>query len=201
MLTGTRKQHIAAGFARGLLKCANAAQALEDAARVVANPGTRRTMAALGHDIFDSATKSENPFGAFHKFLFANPHQIDTIAATMKSFEHLAQGASPEMRAILQAKHDALLQDQMAELGTAASGKIRFMNNAVPAAAGVGITAPIAMAAGNITGRHQEDSKVQDELSNLPIQKRLQYALFPQSVFPKPQPYYDRIPGQTGSTE
>jgi hypothetical protein len=203
-MTECHRKCYAEGFARGLLKCAGsvAADALENAARTVINPDSARTMGALGRDVFDAATRADKPLSSFFWSRLANPSQLSTIAATMKSFEHALSGdLAPDVRAAIKAKRDALLNPQFAELGTAAHGPIKFIHTAGPAAAAAGVTLPLAYAGGNIMGHRQQGDQDVSELENLPIHKRLQYALFPQTMLPQqPKPFYDRISGQTSGT-
>ena len=184
-MTGFQKQLYAKGFARGLLKAAmtgaigaGAEEALTRATSIATHPATRRTMAALGRDIFDAASKGEAPLSSAWRFMFARPHQLNTIYKTMVG------GGAPE-----------LLEQQFAELGEAAAQKMRFANTVGPVAATAGIAGPLAYAGGHMAGAHNRGEQDTAELANLPIHKRLQYALFPQSMLPpQPKPFYDRIP-------
>lgn len=190
MPTDLREQCRADGFARGLLKCAinpGAAESLIDAARVMVAPGSRRTAEAFGRDLFEHATNTAKPVSSFMHMLLGRHPQVNVIAATLNRFNNAIAKASPARRPIIEAARDRLLSRQYAELGTTSAEPIRFMHKAVPAVAAGGAAGALGVTGGDILGRRQQSDEDASAMGDLPIYKRMQYALFPQSIFPKPE--------------
>ncbi len=175
------------GFARGLLKCAGTS-AVEDAAKVIFNPASRKEMAALGESVFRKATQQGDPLGSFKNFLFPKHDQVHAISQIRNTFAKLLRSAGPADRPVLHQQMHRQMRDAFAELGAGAAPRIRFQQNAVPALAGLGIGGAVGGAVGNVQGRDQREGEIAQGLAtNVPIYKRLQYALFPSSVLAHPR--------------
>lgn len=197
MLNDFELQCQAEGFARGLRKCA-ATAALQDAARIVVNPATRRTMASLGEDIYRSTTRPGSPISSAFNFLTPQYGQMQTIRALRDQAAKVLRTAPPHLRPAIQRELHNNLTHALAEVGEGAQGRLRFMNTTLPAVAGVGVGATAGLAGGAMAGREEQGNEMRNEVETAPILKRLQYALFPQSLLPKQKSLYERITGQDG---
>jgi hypothetical protein len=188
------------GFSRGLLKCA-ATAALENAARIVVNPATRRTMASLGEDLYRASTRPGHPIDSAFKFLIPQYGQMQTIRALRNQAAQVLRSTPMHLRSGVQEELHRNIADALAEVGQGAQKRLHFMHTTLPTAAGVGIGATAGLAGGAYAGRQERDSELRGDVESAPLMKRLQYALFPQSLIPKSKPFYERFSDQDSSIQ